>query len=183
MLRGLDAKDWEADEEAELAECVCAPGPAPCPPRAARPRLSPPPNDSLSPPARRLKTMFASPKPLVKALAEGREGGKSWRTPNSRSPGANNVVKPAWDSSTFRSRPPALRGLNALGSHEPWAHDENVYNFRLEMRDVGVQDRYEDRTARARGNNYRSRDYMARFDQKYAMLGGRLDQNDGNPFT
>ena len=44
-------------------------------------------------------------------------------------------------------------------------------------------DRYLDKTARTREINYRHVDYMARFDQKYADLNGKLDRFDGNPFT
>jgi len=65
----------------------------------------------------------------------------------------------------------------------PRAVDEDVYNRKIEMRDVGTPDRYLDKTARTREINYRHVDYMARFDQKYADLNGKLDRFDGNPFT
>lgn len=90
--------------------------------------------------------------------------------------------RPAWDGTPLRNRPSALNGLKPV-TREPWAVDEDVYNRRFETRDIGVPDRYLDKTARVKGEMFRHIDYMSRFDQKYSELNGTLDKYDGNPFT
>ena len=82
--------------------------------------------------------------------------------------------RPAWDSTPLRNRPSALRGLRPV-TREPWAMDENVYNKKFEMRDIGTPDRYLDKTARFKEDNFRRVDYMCRFDQKYSNINGTLD--------
>jgi hypothetical protein len=62
--------------------------------------------------------------------------------------------RPPWDSTPLRSRPAALVGLKPV-TREPWAVDEDVYNRRFETRDVGIPDRYLDKTARAREMGYK----------------------------
>mmetsp|Transcript_41578 Transcript_41578/g.109687 ORF Transcript_41578/g.109687 Transcript_41578/m.109687 type:complete len:115 (+) Transcript_41578:68-412(+) len=98
-----------------------------------------------------------------------------------RSPG-KMARRPAWDSTPLRGRPSALRGIRPV-TREPWAIDEDVYNRKFEMRDVGVPDRYLDKTARTKENSYKHVDYMCRFDQKFVEMNGKLDRFDGNPFT
>lgn len=100
-------------------------------------------------------------------------------SPNKRS---KMMQRPAWDSTPLRNRPSALIGLKPV-TREPWAVDEDVYNRRFETRDVGVPDRYLDKTARVRGMSYNKIDYMCRFDQKYSEMNGGYDRYDGNPFT
>jgi hypothetical protein len=86
--------------------------------------------------------------------------------------------KPAWDSTPLRSRPSALVGLRPV-TREPWAIDEDVYNRKFEMRDVGVPDRYLDKTARVKENNSKYVDYLCRFDQKYSEMNGGYNRFDG----
>jgi len=101
-----------------------------------------------------------------------------------RSPTASNKVsrRPAWDSTPLRNRPSALSGLKPV-TREPWAIDEDVYNRRFETRDVGIPDRYLDKTARTKENTSKYVDYLCRFDQKYSEMHGSYDRFDGNPFT
>ena len=90
--------------------------------------------------------------------------------------------RPPWDSTPLRNRPPQLVGLKPV-TREPWAIDEDVYNRRFEMRDVGIPDRYLDKTARSRQMGVNYIDYMCRFDNKYAEMNGDYNRYDGNPFT
>ncbi len=82
--------------------------------------------------------------------------------------GHGKARKPAWDSTPYRPRPAALSGLKPI-TREPWAVDEEVYNKKFETRDVGVPDRYLDRTARALQLNQfaNERAYNA-FDRRFA---------------
>jgi len=99
-----------------------------------------------------------------------------------RSPTSKMSRRPAWDSTPLRNRPSALQGLRPV-TREPWAIDEDVYNKKYEMRDVGTPDRYLDKTARVKENTFKYVDYLCRFDQKYSELDGKYDRFDGNPFT
>jgi hypothetical protein len=54
-----------------------------------------------------------------------------------------------------------------------------VYNRKFEMRDVGVPDRYLDKTARVKENNSKYVDYLCRFDQKYSEMNGGYNRFDG----
>ena len=116
-----------------------------------------------------LKSMFKSPSNFKSMVTAG--GGT---IPMNR--------RPPWDSTPLRNRPTALIGLKPV-TREPWAIDEDVYNRRFETRDVGIQDRYLDKTARSRQMGTQLIDYMCRFDNKYAELNGTYDRYDGNPFT
>jgi hypothetical protein len=44
----------------------------------------------------------------------------------------SSSIKPAWNDSPLRPRPPSLRGLQCQGT-EPWSRDEAVYNRRFTM--------------------------------------------------
>ena len=46
-------------------------------------------------------------------------------------------LEKGWNKTPMRTRPPNLAGLRPI-TREPWAIDEDVYNRRLETRDVGV---------------------------------------------
>lgn len=96
--------------------------------------------------------------------------------------------RPAWNSTPMRHAPAALKGLKPV-TPEPWAADEAVYDrvYNSQKRNAGsgfgVEERHLDKTARGREKEYKYADYMARFDNKYAELGGTLNKYDGNPFT
>jgi len=93
--------------------------------------------------------------------------------------------RPPWDSTPLRNRPSALVGLKPV-TREPWAVDEDVYNRKFETRDVGVADRYLDKTARARAAGYNLTMAMNAFNMKYDAgdgghgAGGVLGGDDGN---
>ena len=97
-------------------------------------------------------------------------------------------ARPAWNSTPMRHAPSALKGLKPV-TPEPWAADEATYDrlYDAQSRNAksgfGVADRHLNATARAKEADYKHTDYMARFDQKYAELNGKLDRYDGNPFT
>jgi len=118
----------------------------------------------------RSKTKAASDAAEVSELKQMFRGG----SPSRR----KAASKPDWDSSPMRSCPPALKGLKPA-TREPWAIDEEVYNRRFETRDVGIQDRYLDETARRKTMDDSKFDYLARFENKYVAI----DKYDGNPMT
>ena len=83
--------------------------------------------------------------------------------------GRKETGKPAWDSTPFRPRPAALQGILPV-TRELWAADEDVYNRKFETRDVGVPDRYLDRTARGKQHQ------MLVLDRAYNAFDRRFDE-------
>lgn len=83
-----------------------------------------------------------------------------------RSPSKSMSKRPPWNSTPLRNRPSQLKGLNPV-TPEPWKIDEDFYNRKFETRDVGIQDRYLDKTARDHFLNHFQIDYRCRFDAKY----------------
>ena len=102
--------------------------------------------------------------------------------------GGVEVIRPAWNGTPMRHAPAALKGLKPV-TPEPWASDLAVYDklYNSQTRNAGsgfgVKERHLDQTAREREKTFKYNTYMARFDQKYAELNGKLDAYDGNPFT
>lgn len=78
---------------------------------------------------------------------------------------AFNHRRPPWDATPLRKRPSALVDLKPV-TLEPWAIDEDVYNRRFEMCDVGVPDRHLDQTARSRNAEEKKMAYLCRFDSR-----------------
>jgi hypothetical protein len=86
----------------------------------------------------------------------------------------------------MRSRPPALRGL--LSDREPFTKDEESYNKKAAMLseldghfDIEARNPY--CPARVREEERRRTGYMDRWNQKFEIAEGTLDEHDGNPFT
>lgn len=96
-------------------------------------------------------------------------------------------MRPAWDDTPLRKRPPALRGLR-MENNEPWARDETVYNHRFAMWSemdghFNLKERYEYATVRVTELEQRKTAYVGRWNNKFEQIAGKLQAHDGNPFT
>ena len=99
----------------------------------------------------------------------------------SRCPRASHPISVA--HSQHRTETCVRTPLTVHGAPLLWPHlharravDEDIYNRKFETRDVGVQDRYLDKTARKKELTYNVVDYMCRFDQKYSEMNGSYDR-------
>ena len=79
-----------------------------------------------------------------------------------------------------------MRGIR--NATEPWSRDEHVYNRRAVMLSdlhgfFDIESRSPYSPHRLRMDELRKTAYLDRWNQKFEIAAGTLDQHDGNPFT